>query len=51
MTDLETGIGIGRQLQAIESKVMMQDKAIESLSKDMEDMYALLKEKGLLTEK
>jgi len=51
MSELETGIGIGRQLQAIEYRVAMQDKAIESLSKDLEEMYSILKEKGLLVEK
>ena len=51
MSDIETGIGIGRQLQAIENRIMMQDKMIESMTKDMEEMYAILEKKGLLTEK
>ncbi len=58
MTDLETGIGIGRQLQAIENRVMMQDKMIETLSKDvealskdLEEIIAQLKDKNILVEK
>jgi len=51
MSDIETGIGIGRQLQAIENRIMMQDKLVETLTKDLEEMYTLLEKKGLLTEK
>jgi len=51
MSDIETGIGIGRQLQAIESRVMMQEKMMESMGKDIEDLAALLKEKGILVDK